>query len=81
MHGRQPRLAPAGRERRFRHDGWNLPSILPADFWPVSFPVGYACGACTPKPDGGSSFEGFAPSPCDQVEITTYTTDLMCDWT
>jgi hypothetical protein len=58
----------------------SLPSTAPEDFWPFSFPPGYACGACTPKPDGGS-FEGFAPTSCDQIQITTYDIDQMCNWT
>jgi hypothetical protein len=58
-----------------------LPSKVSPDFWGVSFPVGYACGACTPKPDGGSSFEGFAPTACDHVELTTYAMADMCNWT
>jgi len=58
----------------------SLPSTAPVDFWPLSFPEGYACGACTPKPDGGS-FEAFAPTSCDHVQITTYDIDQMCNWT
>jgi hypothetical protein len=58
----------------------SLPSTAPEDFWPLSFLAGYACGACTPKPDGGS-FEGFAPTSCDQVQLTTYDIDQMCNWT
>jgi len=58
----------------------NLPSTPPADFWPLSFPAGYACGACTAKPDGGS-FERFTPSACDHIQITTYNIDEMCNWT
>jgi hypothetical protein len=58
----------------------NLPSTPPADFWPLSFPTGYACGVCTAKPDGGS-FERFAPSVCDHLQITTYSVDEMCNWT
>jgi hypothetical protein len=58
----------------------SLPANVPTDFWPVSFPAGYSCGACTPRPDGGS-FEGFAPAPCDTVRITTYDKAAMCNWT
>ena len=58
----------------------DFPSPPPANFWPLSFPVGYACGACTLKPDGGS-FEGFAPTSCDQIHITTYSQGTMCNWT
>jgi hypothetical protein len=53
---------------------------LPSNFWPSDFPPGYSCGACTPKPDGGR-FEGFTPTACDEIRITTYDQAAMCNWT
>lgn len=52
----------------------------PADFWPLVFSPGLSCGACTPAPDGGS-FEGFAPTACDGIQVTAFGTAETCDWT
>jgi hypothetical protein len=52
----------------------------PPDWWPLQFPTGLACGACTPAPDGGS-FEGFAPTSCDQLQVTVLDTANVCNWT
>jgi len=52
----------------------------PADFWPSDFPPGLSCGACTPRPDGGS-FDGFAPAACDGIQVTAFGTADICNWT
>jgi hypothetical protein len=52
----------------------------PADFWPLGFPPGLSCGACTPRPDGGS-FDGFAPAACDGIQVTSFGTADVCNWT
>jgi hypothetical protein len=53
---------------------------IPADFWGSDFPPGLSCGVCTPAPPG-SSFEEFAPSACDQLRISAYAQEEVCDWT
>ena len=52
----------------------------PPNWWPLGFPQGLACGACTPRPDGGS-FDGFAPTACDQLQISAVNTASVCNWT
>jgi hypothetical protein len=59
----------------------NLPeSGPPPDWWPLGFPQGLACGVCTPRPDGGS-FDGFAPTACDQLQVNLVVTENVCNWT
>jgi hypothetical protein len=55
-------------------------SGVPANFWPLQFPQGLACGACTPAPDGGG-FDGFTPTACDQLQIAVFDTANVCNWT
>jgi hypothetical protein len=65
----------------WRSQSLNLPeSGPPPDWWPLGFPQGLACGACTPRPDGGS-FDGFTPTACDQLQITVVDTVNVCNWT
>jgi hypothetical protein len=65
----------------WRSKSLNLPdSGPPPDWWPLGFPQGFACGACTPRPDGGS-FDGFAPTACDQLQISVFDTATVCNWT
>jgi hypothetical protein len=65
----------------WRAKSLNLPDVgPPPGWWPLSFPVGYACGACTPAPDAGG-FDGFAPTSCDQIQINAYVQADVCNWT
>ena len=65
----------------WRAETMNLPeSGPPPDWWPLGFPQGLACGACTPRPDGGS-FDGFAPTTCDQMQINLVVPENVCNWT
>jgi len=65
----------------WRAKSLNLPeSGPPPDWWPLGFPQGLACGACTPRPDGGA-FDGFAPTVCDQLQVTAVNIVDVCNWT
>jgi hypothetical protein len=52
----------------------------PPDWWPLGFPEGFACGVCTPRPDGGS-FDGFVPTSCAELGVSVPVTQDVCNWT